>query len=266
MLPEDTTITYREPGIWTLPEGAIVIKEFSIEGVRGDPSTLRPVETRFLVVHNEGTWDRYSYQWNQAATRATLREADPAIDTILFDIVDESDQATTQAHFYPSRSFCLQCHETPGTVLGLQTVQLNRNLDFGDTVDNQLRVFQRAGLFDDGASSGIETTARFMPNARDKTYSLEERLRAYLHANCSSCHHPLFGMDLRQEVDTLDSGLCTKITKGDLDASIIYWRDVLRLAGPGQAGAMPPLGTLVVDPQVEVLLTDWILDPSNRCP
>ena len=54
--------------------------------------------------------------------------------------------------------------------------------------------------------------------------------------------------------------------EGLLKARLVYWRDVLRQQSPGMAGPMPPLGTLVVDPQVEVLLTDWILDPLNACP
>jgi len=56
MLPDGERVTYRDPGIWTFPAGTILIKEFSIEGRRGDPRTIRPVETRFLVVRESGAW------------------------------------------------------------------------------------------------------------------------------------------------------------------------------------------------------------------
>lgn len=268
MLPEGETIAYRDPGIWTLPAGSIVMKEFSIEARRGDPSSLRPVETRFLIVRDGGaTWDRYSYQWNQEATSAVLRTAAPVGSVVSFEVEDEGGDPATQDHFFPNRAACLACHQAPGTVLGLQTAMLQRNLEYGATADNQLRALEQLGVFGDSFDAAGLATARFMPNPADTTYPLERRLRAYLHANCSSCHHPEANMDLRIEVSTPSSNLCTKITKGDLDASVIYWRDVLRgnIGQPGTA-PMPPLGTLVGNPQLEALLTDWILDPANACP
>jgi len=69
-------------------------------------------------------------------------------DRTVFDIEDELGAATTQTHFFPSRNACLQCHEAPGTVLGLQTAMINRNLDYGATVDNQLRALRAAGVFE----------------------------------------------------------------------------------------------------------------------
>jgi hypothetical protein len=268
MLPQGTAITYRDPGIWTMPAGTILIKEFAIEGRRGDPSTIRPVETRFLVVRDGSSWDRYSYQWNQAGTAAVLRAQMPAIDIVNFDIEDELSAPTVQKHFFPSRFQCLGCHEAPGTVLGLQTAMINRNLDYGSTVDNQLRAMQQVGLFGNGFAADELALARAMPNPIDTTSSTEARLRAYLHANCSGCHHDGFqGMDLRIQIATLASGLCSKINKGDLNASLIYWRDVLR-GNPGypDSAPMPPLGTLTANPLNETLLTDWILDPANPCP
>ena len=268
MLPEGASIAYRDPGIWTFPEGTILIKEFAIEGRRGDPSTLRPVETRFLIVRDDGDWDRYSYAWDQDATEAVLRPAAPPLAIVDFAIEDELGAPAVHSHFYPTRAQCLSCHQAPGTVLGLQTAMLNRNFDYGATVDNQLRALQAAGLF--GASLDAEDVplARFMPSPLDTTYSTEARLRAALHANCSSCHHPLQALDLRIQVATLDTGLCSKLSKGSLDDSLIYWRDVLRGYPPNQPGVapMPPVGTLVPNPLLEELLTDFILDPDNPCP
>jgi hypothetical protein len=267
MLPEGETISYRDPGIWTFPAGTILMKEFAIEARRGDPGTIRPVETRFLIVRATGDWDRYSYQWNQDASQAVLRAATPATPTVDFAIEDEGGTAATQTHFYPNRAQCLSCHETPGTVLGPQTVMLNRNFDYGSTVDNQVRSMQQLGIFGASFPAGGLQTMGSMPNPSDTSYSTEARLRAYLHANCSGCHHPLQALDLRVQVPTLDSGLCSKITKGTLDTSVLYQRDVLR-GYQGQPGVapMPPLGTLVSNPLLEPLISDWILDPQNPCP
>lgn len=267
MLPRGESITYRDPGIWTFPPGSILIKEFAIEGRRGDPSSLRPVETRLLVVRAKGDWDRYSYQWNQAATEAVLRPAVPATPLVTFAIETEQGMPAEQVHFYPSRAQCLSCHQAPGTVLGLQAAMLNRNIDYGVTVDNQLRSLARLGAFGDSLTPASLRGASFMPSPIDTTYATEARLRAYLHANCSSCHHPLEGLDLRIQTPTRDSGLCSKITKGSLEDSLLYWRDVRR-GNVGQPGVapMPPLGTLVPNPVLEPLLSDWILDPQNPCP
>jgi hypothetical protein len=187
---------------------------------------------------------------------------------VSFAVEDEGGAPVSQVHYYPTRSFCLQCHETPGTVLGLQTAMMNRNFDYGDAVDNQLRTLDRLGVFAGSFGDGALVDARVMANPSDTTHSLTTRLRAYLHANCSSCHHPLFGLDLRIETSTLDSGLCTKISKGDLDGSVLYWRDVLRQqpGSPGVPAPMPPVGTLLSNPQLEALLTEWILDTQNPCP
>lgn len=267
MLPGDESITYRDPGIWTFPPGSILIKEFAIEGRRGDPSTVRPVETRLLVVRGTGEWDRYSYQWNQEATEAVLRAAIPATPLVKFSVQDEQGAAIEQVHFYPSRAQCLSCHQTPGTVLGLQAAMLNRNIDYGVTVDNQLRTLARRGAFGTTFTAASLRGASFMPDPSDGSYATESRLRAYLHANCSSCHHPFEGLDLRIQTPTLQSGLCSKITKGNPEDSLIYWRDVLR-GNVGQPGVapMPPLGTLVPNPLLEPLLRDWISDPRNPCP
>ncbi len=268
MLPPGTTITYRDPGIWTFPEGTIVLKEFQLEAKRGDASTLRPVETRFLVVRNTGNWDRYSFQWNQDATEAVLRPAKPAQNTFTFQIEDETGTSTTQTYFYPSRSDCLQCHQTPGTVLGPQTVMLNRNFEYGGTVDNQLRAMEHLGLFGDTFAAQDLGSAHVMPDPEDTTYPLERRLRSYLHSNCSSCHHgTALYWDARYEIPTysatdVDSNLCTKIIPGDKANSLLYVRDVVGVDSSGNPVQMPPLGTLIHNPLLDQLESAWIADPQ----
>src|SRR5690606_34246813 len=70
---------YVSAGAFGFPVGTIIIKEFYLERVVGDPSTLFPVETRFLVKRCEESacaspWQGYSYEWNAAGTEGTLLE------------------------------------------------------------------------------------------------------------------------------------------------------------------------------------------------
>lgn len=266
-LPPGEAMGYHATGPWDLPDGTVLIKEFLIEAVTGDLTTLRPVETRFLVVRTGSTWERYSYEWNADATDAFLREAFPADSVVAYDVVDEDGLPATREHFFPSRGQCTQCHTMPGQALGLETAQMNRDLDYGRAVENQLWAFYEEGLFGTSFEEGDLVTAPAMPNAYDTAHDVERRLRSYQHANCAHCHAPLFGLHLKWHVPTvdasapIDSGLCDKIVVGDPGASRLYERDVL-----WTPSAMPPLGVRVQDPLVGELVTGWIVSDDNPCP
>jgi len=153
ILPEGANIAYREKYGWVFPVGAILVKEFLLEKEPGNPATLFPMETRFLVKRCESglckaSWEGYSYQWNDAATEATLLEN---TNQTLFK--DWPISARLHRQSYPGRSECTQCHvNVAGGILGLQTAQMNRNFDYGGTVDNQLRALAHAGVFGSGSS------------------------------------------------------------------------------------------------------------------
>lgn len=266
-LPPGEGMGYHETAPWDLPDGTVLIKEFSIEAVTGDLTTLRPVETRFLVVRTDSTWERYSYEWNAEATDAFLREAFPADSVVAYDVVDEDGLPATREHFFPSRGQCTQCHTLPGKALGLETAQMNRDFDYGRAVENQLWAFYEEGLFGTSLEEDELLVAPAMPNAYDTAHDVERRLRSYQHANCAHCHAPLFGLHLKWHVPTvdtsapIDSGLCDKIVVGDPGASRLYERDVL-----WTPSAMPPLGVRVQDPLVSELVTGWIVSDDNPCP
>ena len=53
-----------------------------------------------------------------------------------------------QTWHVPSRNECMGCHSrAAGFVLGLNTLQMNKDHDYGDVVDNQLRTLNHIGLF-----------------------------------------------------------------------------------------------------------------------
>jgi hypothetical protein len=229
ILPEGGAVGFTETFAWQLPTGTILVKEFLLEREPGNPATIYPMETRFLVKRCEpgsckAAWEGYSYQWNDIGSEATLLDNEP--ETVFKEWPTGS---TLHRHGYPGRIECRQCHvNAAGFVLGLQTGQMNRNFDYGDTVDNQIRAWMHAGMFrsetdggtgadgrpDDAGTNGGPSDAngasdagasdanggtggggptvklqRF-PVPGDPAYTNTERVRSYFHANCSHCHRP----------------------------------------------------------------------------
>ena len=82
------------------------MKHFELELTRGDPSTRRRIETRFLVKTENGIHG-LTYRWNEEQTDATLVPETGASQS--FDIVVDG---TTQAQSwrFPSRAECAACH------------------------------------------------------------------------------------------------------------------------------------------------------------
>jgi hypothetical protein len=148
ILPEGATIHFTEKYTWALPVGVILVKEFLIEREPGNPASIYPMETRFLLKRCESglcraAWEGYSYQWNEAGTEATLL----ANGNETF-FKDWPSGASMHRHSYPGRDECRQCHaNAAGGVLGLATDQMNRNFEYGGVVDNQLRALAHAGVF-----------------------------------------------------------------------------------------------------------------------
>ena len=115
-----------------------------------------------------------------------------------------------------------------------------------------------------------ETFARIV-DPGDEHASLNDRARAWLHANCSHCHARNGGgnsmMQLASHIAEKDMDVVNATpmhtTFGIADAkiaapgapgqSLLLYRPALR--GPGQ---MPPVGTMVGDTEGVALLAKWI--------
>ncbi|HQU41596.1 MAG TPA: PQQ-dependent sugar dehydrogenase [Pirellulales bacterium] len=128
---------------WELPDRTVLVKSFALERNEGRPDSRRWIETR-LLTRQQGEWAGYSYRWNEEQTEALLVEKEGADQEFT---VRSADGERRQTWHYPSRSECMVCHSRAANfVLGISTVQLNRDNNYGGVVDNQLRVFEHLGL------------------------------------------------------------------------------------------------------------------------
>jgi uncharacterized repeat protein (TIGR03806 family) len=269
------TATFAAEGAWTFPTGTVWVKHFDLETTRGDPTTARRLETRFIVKTSGGIYG-LTYRWRADHTDADLVPDGGADEDIT---ITDGGATLTQRWRYPSRSECLQCH-TPqgGLAMSFNTRQLNRPRTDGDVTANQILALASAGYLS-GAPSDAGTLAAH-PALNDTGASLESRVRAYLAVNCNSCHVPggagLGNFDVRPELTLAQSGLLTGslvdnlgdptnklIAPGDTARSVL----LKRIAGDGTA-RMPPLATNVRNLQAEALLSDYIasLSPANTPP
>ena len=62
ILPEGATIDFTEKYTWTLPVGTILVKEFLIEREPGNPASIYPMETRFIVKRCESGLCRAAWE------------------------------------------------------------------------------------------------------------------------------------------------------------------------------------------------------------
>jgi glucose/arabinose dehydrogenase len=166
VLPEGSTLGYKESGPFLLPAGSVLIKTFTLGGGNGDGATRRPLETRLLRV-GEGGVRGATYRWNDEGTDALLLSA------------RSTEPIGQDRHwFFPGRGDCLLCHtKAAGHVLGLSAAQL-------DAAD--VAALSQAGYLT-GAPSPLPPG---LPAPDDPRAPLAERARAYLHANCAHCHQP----------------------------------------------------------------------------
>ena len=149
---ENPRIDFTTNRAWGFPNETVLVKSFALERTDGDSQSQRWIETR-LMTKQDNEWVGYSYQWNDEQTEATL-VAKEGLDRE-FSIATAGGSRKQTWH-YPSRTECMVCHSRAvGFVLGLSTVQMNKDHDYGALlggahhVENQLQVLERLGLFHD---------------------------------------------------------------------------------------------------------------------
>lgn len=246
-----------DDGHWEVPVGSVLVKNFSIED--------KIIETRLIMRRSMTKWLFYGYEWNDAATEATLLPDDNLGK-------DRPVGSGSQVWHYPGRGQCPQCH-TPGSgfSLGPSTPQMNSAFAYADGTLNQVEKFKQLDLFDapPKAMDGYPD-----PFGND---SLELRARSYLQTNCAICHRPsgeYSGMDMRWGKPIADMKICEP---SERDAGLVPEYRVV----PGKplesamsfrmsaldAVRMPKVGSNVVDPMGGKLIDDWIAAmPSDACP
>jgi hypothetical protein len=236
----------------------------------GNAATRRRIETR-LLTRQDGQWQGYTYLWNEEQSDAVLVEAAGTDRVYEIKDVQAPGGSRKQSWRYPSRVECMVCHSRAANwVLGLTTLQMNKDHDYGKVVDNQLRTLEHIGLFK-AALPQRARESRGLVNPYDPSAELDARARSYLHANCAQCHVEAGGGNAAMELEfttarnrmrvfdvpplhhTYDIPDARLIAPGHPERSTLY----VRVARRG-AGQMPPLATSEVDQQAVQLLHDWI--------
>ena len=267
------------PG-WGFPDGTVLVKTFSLEMEAGNPASRRRIETRLLHLQKLGDtdelrdqhWRGYSYAWNAAQSDAVLVEA--AGRDVIYTIRDPRAQpaggARQQTWHFPSRTQCILCHSTSAKfVLGVNTLQMNKEIEVDGRKRNQLFHLEQLGFF----SSPLPPLQRLgrLVDYEDEHWPINDRARSYLHANCAHCHMKFGGgnspFQLQANLPLADTGTVDVVpvhaafdipearllAPGKPERSILHER-MARLGG----GRMPPLASAVVDKVGTKLIADWI--------
>ncbi len=247
-LPDGAGMSLTSNGSWAAPVGTLLIKQFDLETTPGNPTTRRPVETRFLVNDPTNGWSGFTYRWNNAGTDASL------LTDGLFTVDWTMDDGSTHQHQYPSRAHCRSCHHTSmGPLLGVRSEQLARWNDYNGVIADQLQTLSAIGVAP--VSSATPFVSHNQPGA-----TVEQRVRGYMAGNCAHCHNAnyLSIRDLRYTTPLAQTGLCSSIQPGNPSGSQVYQ---LVTSRPG----MPCLGSIAVDPLAQDLFATWISGMTS-CP
>ena len=258
-------------GTWTFPNGSVLVQTLSLDVLdEAGKSAPKRVETR-LLTRQQGEWIGYSYRWNAEQTDADL--VGDSGDSELFEVADPGVQSGRREQIwrFPSRSECLACHSrAAGFVLGFTPPQLDREVDHGGKVVDQLQALERIGVFE-GPLPGRADDRHRLVDPYDPKAPSEERVRTYLGVNCSSCHVKEGGGNSRMELglntpigrmhlideppvhSNLGIADARLVAPGLPDRSVLYQR-ISRRGGD----QMPPLVSTEVDRQAVELIRDWI--------
>ncbi|MDX1973624.1 MAG: hypothetical protein SFY68_13930 [Candidatus Sumerlaeia bacterium] len=270
-LPGLAKLGFQSQDGWDFPSGGVVIKNFILPlDERSGATVERRLETRLLVRHDAG-WGGYSYVWNDTETDATLL---PRALKRPVPLIESNGDTLDYVWDYPSRTDCFRCHTSAANVvLGLNTGQMNHSITFPDSgvYDNQLRAYEHVGLFETALPAPPEELER-IPAQNDQSASLNDRARAFLHANCSYCHRPegggQIGTDFRWSVPLEEMGILYDRPSGfDLDI-VDAWlllpghpeQSVLtaRMESISPAYRMPPLARSRVATEDLEMMNAWI--------
>jgi uncharacterized repeat protein (TIGR03806 family) len=193
---DDITYPQPSPGAppgWRFPHGTVLVKTFSMDMERGNPKSRKRLETRLLVFqeypgtqeYGDQDWRGYTYVWNDDQTDAELLDEKGADVTLKIKV---DGKMTEQKYHFPSRAECTLCH-TMGAkfALGVSTLQMNRDHNYGGVIANQLATLDHIGVFAKKLPKAPDKLP-ILADYNDEKLSVDVRARSYLHSNCSHCH------------------------------------------------------------------------------
>jgi putative heme-binding domain-containing protein len=264
------------------PDGTVFVKHLTVPAAlatlpqSGDAG--KPLETQLLHYWN-GTWNPYSYLWNDEGTDAELVGAAGTVRSVKWPDAGAAEGNSERTWRTSAVNECRLCHNAgPGFVLGFVGNQLNYDVQAEQGDRNQLSHLAARKVIAAPPDSGLlhEWT---LVDSHDASQPLDDRARSWLHGNCSMCHHKggnaivSFFLTKNLTFEQMNMVKGTGIgTFGMTDARIVVpgdpYRSVMmyRISKLGYA-RMPYIGSQVVDSHGVSLIGEWIrsMPPlSNR--
>ena len=269
-LPPGTSVNAADIDAWEFPPGTRLFKEFALAG--------RPVETRLIERLGDGSWRFATYVWREDGSDADLA---PAYGIRRLPRAG----APNGRYAIPSEYDCRACHEgSAGPVLGFSALQLSGDRDAfapnAEALDlDQLRAFVERGIVRNLPPSALDAPPRIAAQT-----PVERAALGYLHGNCGHCHSAPSAAGSAVPVPVVlqqsaaDPAASAARTLRSLVDTASRFRppgasDDARVVAPGSAGAsvltarmrsrdprvqMPPLATVVPDPEALALIERWI--------
>ena len=251
------------------PVGTFLIKNFYYNTIQPNNIT-RILETRVMFKTNEG-WDFANYLWNEEQTEAFFSNEGDIVNLTWL----EDEALKTTNYRIPSRSECFTCHNQSDnpTPIGLRPQNINKNYEYLDETNNQLRKLIDIGYLNSNVPGDINT----MVSWDDNTQPIESRVRSYLDINCAHCHsdngycnyRPMrFAYNLT--VNRENIGVCVEpetqfipnsdiVKPNDTELSILFYR----LNTIDESFRMPLLGRTINHEEGIELVEEWINSLTN---
>ncbi len=277
--------TYPDLG-WRFPDGTVLVKTFSIDTEAGNPASRKRLETRILQYrkmpgnddeYGAQFWFGYTYVWNDEQTDAELLGPQGLDRKLTIKDANSPGGTREQTWHFPSRAECTLCHTMASKyILGVTTLQMNKDHDYGGVVANQLSTLEHLGVFKEKLPKPPADLPK-LADYRDAKADLHLRGRAYLHANCAHCHRKWGGGNADFELQatlplTETLALNTRpgqgafklndpriLVPGEPDRSLVLKR--MELAGLGR---MPHIASNVHDQAAIKMLREWIASLSDE--
>lgn len=269
--PPGQSVAYQPDEVLDFPVGTVLIKTFLYPNDARDATKGRRLMETRLLLHEAKGWKALEYIWNDDQTDAYLEVAG---DTKEVTWITEQGEQRTITYSIPNLNQCKGCHNQNEQLrlIGPSVRQLNGNLVYTDTTENQLLRWQRLGLLT--SLPALEKIPK-VPRLDDaQAGTLDQRARAWLDINCAHCHSPAgparsSGLFLHwQETDPTHLGVMKapvaagrgsggrlySIVPGEPDKSILVHR--LESTDPGVM--MPELGRRTVHTEGVQLVREWI--------
>ena len=186
--PEGATAKYQPDRVFEFPIGTTILKTFYyLLDERKPEKGKKLLETRVLIKETDG-WVALPYIWDETQTDAYLEVAGGTQEVTW---KDTNGKKKTINYNVPNMIQCKECHYYDKALvpIGPSARQLNKEFQYKDgSKKNQLVYWSDKNYLAD--LPVLEEVPELPDWQNEANFTLEERARAYLDANCGHCHHP----------------------------------------------------------------------------